>query len=725
MIYLCGLGQFDLHVNGRAVSEDLLQPGWTDYRKTCLYVAYDITSQLRQGSNAVAVVLGNGMYNVPPIRYHKFTGSFGDPMLIAQIHLDFADATAQSIATDGDWKVASGPITFSSIYGGEDYDARLARAGWDEPDFSDSDWTPATILPAPGGRLVGSSRSAPPIRVARILEPQKVTQVRPDAWVYDLGQNCAVIPRITVRGPAGTQVRLTPGELLARDGTVTQTQSGRGCYYQYTLSAESSQTWSPRFCYYGARFIQLQGLPPQDVKLQGLFITSTSPAVGEFTTSNVLFSRTNTLIDWAMRSNMMSILTDCPHREKLGWLEQDHLMGDSLLYNFDIAPLLNKICGDMSDAQHDNGLVPDIAPEYVKFQNGFLDSPEWGSAAVLVPWSLYQWYGDLSALRSNYDMMRRYVAYLTSKADSNLLNFGLGDWYDLGPKRPGVAQLTPIALTATAFYYRDLTILQKTAGLLHHPEAAAEYARQADAVRQAFNAKFYDALSGRYATGSQTAQAIPLVFGLARADDRDKVLSALVADVRSRDDALTAGDVGYRYVLRALADGNRSDVIYDMNRRSDRPGYGYQLEHGATSLTEAWDTDPRSSQDHFMLGHIMEWFYSDLAGIQRDDAAPGFAHVFIKPHPVGDIASASASYDSIRGLISSSWKRDAAAFTLNVTIPPGVTADVYVPSNSADSVTEGGQAAASAAGVKFVREENGEAVFAVGSGHYQFAAPLQ
>jgi hypothetical protein len=322
-------------------------------------------------------------------------------------------------------------------------------------------------------------------------------------------------------------------------------------------------------------------------------------------------------------------------------------------------------------------------------------------------------------------MMRRYVAYLTSKADSNLLNFGLGDWYDLGPKRPGVAQLTPIALTATAFYYRDLTILQKTAGLLHHPEAAAEYARQADAVRQAFNAKFYDALSGRYATGSQTAQAIPLVFGLARADDRDKVLSALVADVRSRDDALTAGDVGYRYVLRALADGNRSDVIYDMNRRSDRPGYGYQLEHGATSLTEAWDTDPRSSQDHFMLGHIMEWFYSDLAGIQRDDAAPGFAHVFIKPHPVGDIASASASYDSIRGLISSSWKRDAAAFTLNVTIPPGVTADVYVPSNSADSVTEGGQAAASAAGVKFVREENGEAVFAVGSGHYQFAAPLQ
>jgi hypothetical protein len=721
-VYICGLGQFELHVNGSKIGKDMLQPGWTDYHKTCLYEAYDVSENIKAGNNVIAVMLGNGMYDVPAQRYHKFTGSFGPLMLMAQLRLDYADGTSESFATDSSWKTSPGPITFSSIYGGEDYDARLEQQEWDQVGFDDSAWASAIEVPAPGGQLFGVSSSAPLIRVAAVLDAKKVTQIKPEIWVYDLGQNCAMIPRLTVQGKAGTQVRLTPGELLNPDGSVNQSGSGKGAYYQYTLKDGPPRTWSPRFSYYGARYLQMEDASPESASVQGLFITSSSTPVGEFATSNDLFNRTSTLIQWAMRSNMMSILTDCPHREKLGWLEQDHLVGPSLMYNYDVAALLNKICCDMEDAQHDDGLVPDIAPEYVIFQNGFRDSPEWGSAAVLLPWNLYHWYGDLPALKNHYAMMKKYVAYLGSKANGGLLDYGLGDWYDLGPKRPGVAQLTPIGLTATAFYYYDLTILRQTAALLGDNQAAADYSRTAADVAKAFNDKYFDADKGAYATGSQTALAIPLVFGLVPQSQTARVLDALVKDIQSRNNGLTAGDVGYRYVLRALSDGGRSDVIYEMNRQSDRPGYGWQLDHGATSLTEAWNADPRSSQDHFMLGHIMEWFYSGLAGIGGEEDSVAFNHIRIQPALVGDITSAQASYQSIRGTISSAWRRDGAKITLEVSIPPGADATVYVPAKDAAKMREGDHPASDSAGVKFLRMENGAAVFAVESGQYNFVS---
>jgi len=725
VMFISGLGQFELHINGAPASSDLLQPGWTNYRKTVLYCAYDLTSQLKPGANVVGVMLGNGMYDVPNQRYHKFTGSFGPPVLMAQLQLEFADGSTEIVGTDSQWKISSGPITFSSTYGGEDYDARLAPDGWDASGFDDSRWEFAVETDGPGGSLAGSTRSAPAIQVAQVIQPVKVTEAHPGVWVYDLGQNCSQIPRIHVSGPAGTSVRITPGELLASDGTVTQTQSGKGAFYTYTLKGSArgtEETWSPRFMYYGSRYMQVEGLPPEPLKLEGLFITSTSPAVGEFACSNDLFTRTNTLIRWSIQSNLMSLLTDCPHREKLGWLEQDHLMGPSLLYNFDLRTLFNKTCWDMSDAQLANGLVPDIAPEYTVFSGGFRDSPEWGSSSVLVPWELYTWYGDLAALRDHYDMMRKYVAYLGTRATGGIVNHGLGDWYDLGPKRPGQAQLTPVALTATAFYYRDLQVLKQTAHLLGHDDEAAQLALTAEEVKTAFNKTLYDATNHRYAKGSQAGDAIPLVFGLVPAGDEAAVLDDLVKDIRNHNDGLTAGDVGYRYVLRALSAGGRSDVIYDMNRRSDRPGYGYQLEHGATSLTEAWNADARSSQDHFMLGHIMEWFYSGLAGIDQADDSVAFNHLLIRPAMVGDIHSASATYDSVRGPVSCSWQRAADGVKLNITIPPGAEAEVYMPAKSAQVVSEGGQIASSAMGVKFERLDGAAAVFKVESGKYEFSA---
>jgi hypothetical protein len=314
--------------------------------------------------------------------------------------------------------------------------------------------------------------------------------------------------------------------------------------------------------------------------------------------------------------------------------------------------------------------------------------------------------------------MKAYVAYLGSRATNYIVSYGLGDWYDLGPRAPGVSQLTPPALTATAMYYENTKTLAQAAALIGKSDDAKQLSELAEKIRTAFNEKFYDPANHTYATGSQCANAIPLVFGLCEETNRAAVLDALVRDIHDHDTANTAGDVGYRYVLRALADGGRSDVIFEMNNQSDKPGYGMQLAKGKTSLTEGWDGS--HSQNHFMLGQIQEWFYHDLAGIQS--GGNGFKQIIIAPQPVGDVTWVKASYNSIRGKIVSDWKRDGGKFTLAVTIPPNTTATVIMPAASAGDVTENGKLAAFNPGVKFLWEKKGSAAFEIESGSYQFEA---
>lgn len=721
ILSICGLGQFELHIDGKKIGNDVLQPGWTDYAKTCLYVSEDVTGNLSAGKHAVGVMLGNGMYNVVRTkgRYTKFVHSFGPPVLIAQINIQYTDGSSQRIGTDSTWKVAPGPIMFSSIYGGEDFDARKEQGGWDKPGFNDSSWKNAVETSGPGGKLSGASCSAPPIRVQQIFKPVKITQPKPRVWVYDLGQNCALIPEITVAGKPGQRVRIMPGEQLYPDGTVSQVSTRGPVWYTYTLRGGKQETWSPRFTYSGCRYLQITGVKP--IAVTGEFISSTSPEVGQFACSNKLFNRTATLIKWAMRSNMMSILTDCPHRERLGWLEQDYLNGPSLMYNFDLSSLYEKIAHDMSEAQRPDDLVPDIAPEYTVFSDGFRDSPEWGSASILVPWQVYRWYGDEKILRDNYSMMQRYVAYMGTRAKAHILMHGLGDWYDIGPKPPGRSQLTPLGLTATATYYHDVTVLAKIALLLGHRDDAASLKSLQQQIRSAFNKTFYNPATHQYATGSQTANAMPIVFDLAPEKDRPAIIQNIVSDIRRRGNSLTAGDVGYRYLLEALVAGGRSDVIFDMNNQTTRPGYGYQLAHGATSLTEAWDT-MHGSQDHFMLGHIMEWFYGDLAGIQPDPAGPGYRRIKIKSAIIGNLTWATASYHSNRGLISSSWRKNGNKLTLDVRIPPGTTATVYVPASPGALIFKSGRPADLSPGVQFLRREPGAAVYEIESGSYHFTS---
>ena len=429
-------------------------------------------------------------------------------------------------------------------------------------------------------------------------------------------------------------------------------------------------------------------------------------------------------INAAIRSNLQSVLTDCPHREKLGWLECAHLLAGCVMYNYDVPTFYTKVVNDMSEAQLVNGMVPDIAPEYVVFGGGFRDSPEWGSAYVITPWHIYQMYGDRSVLAQHYEGMKRYVEYLASTAKEHIVTHGLGDWYDVGPGGPGESKLTSKGLTATAIYYQDLVILKEAAALLGKADESRQFDEQAHAVKEAFNQKFFNADKNQYDRNSQTANAMPLVVGLVPEDRCVAVLDGLVAQIRAGGNRVTAGDVGFNYLMRALSDGGQGSVLYDMLIRDDGPGYAYQLKKGATSLTEAWDTNPGSSQNHCMLGHIEEWFYRGLGGISSDPSGPGFKKIIIKPQLVGDLTGANVAYESPYGSIVSNWKHEGEKVSVDVTIPGNTTAMVYVPAKDAAAVAESGKPASKANGVEFLRMENTAAVYVVGSGTYQFQSTM-
>jgi alpha-L-rhamnosidase len=727
LLFVSGLGQYEVSLNGRPVTTSVLNPGWTDYRKTVLYNSYDVTGAVRSGENAIGVLLGNGMYNVPetPGRYLKLTGSFGAPKLILQMQVRYADGREEAVASDGTWKVAKSPVVFSSTYGGEDYDARI-DSGWDRVGFADSKRVNATVTDGPGGAL--EAQRIPLIEELRIFHPVRITTPKPGVMVYDLGQNFSGWPRLAVEGQAGSSVKLIPGELLDDAGLVSQRTFHGPVWFTYTLDGQGVERWHPRFTYSGFRYVQVETASakgsetvPRVVELTGAFVHSSAQETGTFSTDNDLFRRVHTLIDMAIESNMQSVLTDCPHREKLGWLEQTHLMGAGLFYGFNVHTLYEKMSGDMADSQLPNGLVPEIAPEYTVFSDGFRDSPEWGSAVILSPWTDYRFTGDLNMLATHYGQMQRYVDYLSSKAVDHILSHGLGDWYDMGPKPPGLAQLTGMKVTATAVYYQDLTVLAKIAGLLGHSDDAARYIALAEEVKASYNRELFHPESNTYDTGSQTANAISLAVGLVPDDRRRAVMDSLVADVRAHNNHLTAGDVGFHYVIEALLEGGRSDVINDMVSRTDPPSYGFQLRMGATSLTEAWNANPTSSQNHFMLGHAEEWFYRGLGGLDFDLSRPAGEQIILRPQMVSGTGSAGAAYDSAVGRISVLWKKTQGRTEIDATVPVGSSALVYVPGASPDAITESGRRAKEATGVAWVRSEAGEQVFRVESGEYHFA----
>lgn len=726
MAYISGLGQFEMFLNGEKVGNHFLDPGWTKYDKYALYVPFDLSEKIHKGKNAVGIMLGNGFFNIPRERYFKLLASYGAPRVIMTINIEYEDGTKECIKTDKSWKAIPGPITYSSIYGGENYDANLEQEGWTRPGFNDKVWKPALETGWTTG-LVAQNEA--PLTVRDTICSVRKFKNRRGSWVYDLGQNFSGIIRLVVNAHNGSEIKLYPAELLNSDSTVNQSASGAPFWFAYTPKGVGRAVWQPQFTYYGFRYVQVEGAVPQGapnengwpeiLDIKGLHTTYNAETAGTFVCSKPLFNQAYSLIDWAVRSNMASVLTDCPHREKLGWLEQSHLMQFSLMFNYNLASLYHKIMADMQAAQTDEGLIPDIAPEYVPFQGGFRDSPEWGSAFIIAPWHIYRWYGDAAPIEKYYDSMLKYVNYLSSTASGHIVSHGLSDWLDIAPRSSDGLPQTPNGVTATAIYYYDVCLIRQMAELLGRRADVEKYRRLAEEIKAAFNKKYWNAETGQYDRNSQTTNAMALYMGLVTDENRQKVLQNLIDNIRSNGNALTAGDVGYSYVLRALDEGGASDVIYDMNSAYDTPGYGWQLSHGATALTESWQAFEYLSHNHLALGHIMEWFYSRLGGIGQSDNSIAYKHIVFMPTPLKDIRSARATYESPYGTIVSDWKDSEDKFELKVEVPANSRASVCLPTSTGEAVSESGLPLNKVDGAT-VGMKDGKVVVEIGSGSYRF-----
>lgn len=710
-VYVCGLGHYELSINGEKIGDGEFTPLWSDYHKTVYYNAFDVTEHLRKGENALGVLLGNGFYNIADrSRYRKLQIGFGPETLLLRLRIRYADGSEQTIESDNSWRYALSPITFNTIYGGEDYDARLEQAGWNEAKFNDAEWQPVVVQEAPRGRL--APQQAPPVKIMKrygIKEVHKLTPeeverattqtkrtVDPSALLLDMGQNMAGFPEICVKGERGAKITLVVAEAKTDSNATQQRQTGRQHYYTYTLKGEGSETWHPRFSYYGFRYILLEGAVLEGMEnpdalpvveaINACFVHSSAEDVSTFESDSEVFNAAHMLIHNAVRSNMQAVWTDCPHREKLGWLEQVHLNGPGLLYNYNLTTYLPKVLGDIADAQREDGMIPTTAPNYVIFEgpgmDDFADSPEWSITSVIAPFMYYETYGDDRLIHQYYPVMRRWVDYLTARSEGHLIDFGLGDWYDYGDFRAGFSRNTPVGLVASAHYYMGTRYLARAAEMVGATEDVAHYNALAEEIRTAFNAKYLDPATNQYGTGSQCSNALPLFLEMVPAEQREAVLQNLVADIKAHGTRLTTGDVGNRYLFQTLARNGLNELMCAMHNHWEAPGYGFQLQYGATTLTEQWDPRQGSSWNHFMMGQIDEWLFRSLLGIVPDAEGQGYRLTTIAPQPVGDLRWAKGSVKSLYGEIAVDWEKSNEQFTLNVSIPTNCRAKILLPGDT-------------------------------------------
>jgi len=729
LINVSGLGHYELLVNGRKVGDRFLDAPWSVYEKTVYYSTYDITDLLQKGSNEFRIMLGKGFYNTQGDRRVHGVKNSGRLMTILESQIEYADGKTERVLTDSSWDVGRGPITHSAILAGSDFDGRAT-----EP----AEWFKAVVVESPGKLIAAES---PAMKMFERLSPVKpAEEPEPGVFVYDFGRNLSAIPSIKVCGKSGQVVRLTPAE--QRHGQSDRHNNGTGCvnqagvgspnYYEYTLSGQGSESWQPQFTYGGFQYIQVTGAVPQGnpnpdnlpvlEEINSVHVRSSVKSVGAFACSNPLFERIDDSIDRAVRSNLAHVLTDCPTREKLGWLEVAYLMGPSISRRYDLSRLYAKVTRDIRESQGEDGEMFTVAPNYPRFKGGFRYTPEWGAAGIILPWQLYRWYGDERVLDENFSAMKAFVDYMKSTGKDLVPKAGLGDWYDYGHgKGSGPAKFTPPELSAMATFYRCARIVADSAVVLGKEDDAGVYRKLTDEIRVQFNRKFYLG-DGQYRNNGspQTANAMALVAGLCEAENEQAVLDAIITDLKQRNYQQTAGDVGFHYLVEALGRYGQNSTLEKILNRRDEGSYGFIIDRGWTALPEAWDANTRASMNHCMLGHAQQWFYRDVLGIRQSDDSVAFRQIVIRPAFETALEWAKGHYDSVNGRIGVEWKRAEGQLHLKVAIPANTTAVVHLPCKEASHITESGQPIDRSDSVDFLRMEGGNAQLRVGAGHYDF-----
>jgi alpha-L-rhamnosidase len=742
--YICGLGYYELRINGKKVGDHELDPGWTDYEKVVLYSTYDITGLLREGENVVGVMLGRGRYSQdlaafsPPI-IQPLVKKYQDasPKIIAQLFLQFDDDTWVNIVTDETWKVLHGPVVADDLYLGENYDARLEKDRWDSPDFEDDTWESAKKARPPGGQLV-SQATLPPIKKIKTMQPITLSNPKAGVYVYDFGQNFTGWIRLTVSGPRGIQVTLRHAELLDSEGMINQAPlMAAKATDTYVLKGDGIEVYEPRFTYHGFRYLEVTGFPgtPSLDSVQGIVVHSAVQPVGEFICSNRLINNIHKNVLWSQMSNVMSIPTDCPQRsERMGWMGDAQLVVEESTYNFDMAGFYTKWMRDIKEAQEKDGSLPDVVPPYWRI---YPADPAWGTACIVIPWQLFLFYDDIRILEENYEVMKGWVDFLGTVARRHLVRNGkYGDWCPPGAdfSLSGVTTKspeTPVELVATWYYYQDLVLLSRIALALKKTTQAKEYARLAEQVKEAFNKKFLKGSS----YGSQTANILPLYLGMVPEHKIEPIMEKLLQDIENEHGGhINTGIVGTRYILDTLTEYGRADLAYKLVNQTTYPSWGYMIRKGATTLWERWEYmagASMNSHNHIMFGSVDAWFYKALAGININTSYPGFKRVIIKPHIVGNLSHVSASINTIRGLVSSSWRKEDNSLIVSVTLPVNTEGSISIPllgmknpiiKEGEEIVFQDDSFISKVPGVTSGKRDNGYITFGVGSGLYSFCA---
>lgn len=717
-VYLCGLGYYELQLNGAKVGDRVLDPMITQYDKRVAYVTHDVTRQLVRGRNAIGVELGNSWYNATFGEAWNFDQASwrAQPQLLLQLNIEYSDGSTQQVSSDKSWTLSSGPIVFDQTRIGESYDARLEKTGWSKPDYDDSTWRPVAIREAPQGRL--TAVNAEPIKVMQTLKPVKLTEPKPGVFVFDLGQNMAGWPQLRVKGPAGMTVRLKCAELLNADGTVNQKNISphvRSKDFQldtYTLKGDGVEVWEPKFTFHGFQYVEVEGFPgrPDLGAISGRVVHTAFESVGSFECANELLNQIERATVWSYLGNFIGYPSDCPHREKNGWTGDAQLATQLGLEHFRAEAAYTEWMRDIASMVREDGKLPSIVPTG-GWGYSTLDGPAWESAFVLIPWELYQQSGDRRILAKNYEGFKRWVDWYTRSTTNHIIEYGLGDWCPAKSK-------TPQNVTSTGYYYQCLRVIAKTAELVGKLDEAQHYKELAEQVRLAFNEKFFNAPTGQYANGTQTALSCALYQGFVDEAQRERVAQNLAANVRANNDQLDVGILGSKYLLRALCDNGHAEAAWKIVTQKNEPGWGHWIERGATTLWEFWSGE--GSRNHIMFGDVSSWFIEYLAGIRYDADAVGYKHSIIKPTVVGDLNWAKATRESLYGTIKSEWRRTDNQFVLRVVIPANTTATVYWPASRAGEITESGKLLSKAKGVKLVSAAGRPAVFEVGSGSYEF-----
>lgn len=694
--YIAAAGYYEMFINGERVGENYLDPGYTHFDKRILYVTHDITALMKQGDNAIATVLGNAWYNIQSKAVWDFeTARWRNrPRMLCELRLTYTDGTVETVVTDENWRTATGPYTYNNLYSGDMYDARLEEEGWKTATFDDAHWCPAVLTEAPAPFL--AAQQMPGIRITEELIPTDIRMFSDKLYLYSFNRNISGLPHLKVKGAPGTRIALKHGELQKDDGRLEQ--GNINVYYHPEKPYEVFQTdvftlkgtgeeevFMPSFSYHGFQYIEVESSAPvalTEESLTALFMHTDVEAVGSFTCSDPLLDKIWDATMLAYRSNLHSIPTDCPQREKNGWTADAHIAIDLALLGFDAITVYEKWMNDFIDNQRDNGMISGIIPSS-GWGFGEWPGPVWDAALFIIPNALYDYYGDTRCIENLYPTMERYMEYLLTKEKGGFLTFGLGDWVYWNAT-------TNNEYTSTAYYYLDNILMARFAGLLG--KDAVPYEQKAAKLKELINSKFFHPETGVYAEGTQTAQAIALHLGLVPEGREQLVADKLREVVAANNHFLDFGLLGSKTVPAMLTRYGYVEDAMLMVTKTDAPSWGYWVETmGYTTLPETWTLSPEfrdASLNHVFMGDVSAWMMNQLAGINHSKDNPGFGHIRITPHFVKGLDWVKGEYKSVRGRIASEWERNNTEVVLTVTIPSGCTADI-VAGGRTQSVASG------------------------------------